>query len=49
MITSAQWQLAHESAQRYQTILTPAIWGPFAQALVNFAALQQEEWVVDVG
>lgn len=49
MITSTQWQLAQEAAERYQTILTPAILGPFAEALVDFAALQDGEHVVDVG
>lgn len=49
MTTSTQWQLARESAERYQNILTPTILGPFAQALVDFAALQMDERVVDVG
>jgi len=48
MTTSTQWQLARESAERYQSILTPAILGPFARALVDFAALQKGERVVDV-
>ncbi len=49
MKTSTQWQLARESAERYQSILTPAILGPFAQALVDVTALQSNEQVVDVG
>lgn len=49
MTTSTQWQLARESAERYQSILTPAILGPFARALVDVAAVQHNEWVVDVG
>ena len=49
MKTSDQWQLARDSAERYQTILTPSILGPFAQALVEFADLQPGERVVDVG
>lgn len=49
MTTSTQWQLAQESAERYQSILTPSILGPFARALVTFAALRPGEWVVDVG
>lgn len=49
MTTSTQWQLARESAERYQHILTPAILGPFAEALVDHAALQRNERVVDVG
>ncbi|MBW7884737.1 MAG: methyltransferase domain-containing protein [Caldilineaceae bacterium] len=49
MTTSTQWQLAREAAERYQSILTPAILGPFARTLVGFATLQPNEWVVDVG
>ena len=49
MTTSTQWQLARESPERYQNILTPAILGPFAEAVVNVAALQAGEAVVDVG
>ena len=49
MTTSTQWQLARDSAERYQSILTPAILGPFARALVDFTALQANESVVDVG
>ncbi len=49
MTTSTQWQLARGAAEKYQTILTPAILGPFAEALVDFAALQPGERVVDVG
>ncbi len=49
MTTSTQWQLAQDAAERYQTVLTPTILGPFAQALVDFAAVQVGEQVVDVG
>jgi SAM-dependent methyltransferase len=49
MTTSKRWQLAQESAMRYQNILAPAILGPFARALVDFAALRPHESVVDVG
>lgn len=49
MIASTQWQLARDSAERYQTVLTPTILGPFARALVEFAAPQMGEWIVDVG
>ena len=49
MTASTQWQLARESAERYQSILTPAILGPFAKALVDVAGLQINEWVIDVG
>lgn len=49
MTTSTQWQLAEKAAERYQNILTPAILGPFAHALVAFANLQAGEKVLDVG
>ena len=49
MTTSTQWQLARESAERYQSILTPVILGPFAEALVDVAAVRKNEWVVDIG
>ncbi|GIK42188.1 MAG: hypothetical protein BroJett011_60210 [Chloroflexota bacterium] len=49
MATSRQWQLAHEAAERYEHILVPAILGPFAQALVEWSALQPGEVVVDIG
>lgn len=49
MTTSTQWQLAQEAAERYQTVLTPHILGPFAKALVDFARLQAGEQVLDVG
>ncbi|KAA3663245.1 MAG: methyltransferase domain-containing protein [Chloroflexi bacterium] len=49
MTTSTQWQLAAKSAKRYQTILTPAILGPFAHALVDFAAPKKNESVLDIG
>ena len=42
-------QQAREAAERYQSILTPAILGPFARALVDFAALQMGERIIDVG
>ncbi len=49
MTASTQWQLAQDAAERYQTVLTPTILGPFAQALVDFAELQAGEHVGDVG
>lgn len=49
MTTSTQWQLAQEAAERYQTVLTPHILGPFAEALVDFAHVQAGEQVLDVG
>ncbi|SFF57761.1 Methyltransferase domain-containing protein [Fontimonas thermophila] len=47
--TSTQWQLARDAAQRYEQILVPTILGPAARALVEFAALQAGEAVLDVG
>lgn len=49
MLASTEWQLARQSAERYQNILTPAILGPFARTLVEHAALEPGERVVDVG
>jgi ubiquinone/menaquinone biosynthesis C-methylase UbiE len=47
--TSTQWQLAREAAERYRTILEPAILGPFAQVLVEWSKLGPGQTVVDVG
>lgn len=49
MTTSTQWQLARDAAERYERILVPTILGPAAQALVEFAAPQAGEAVLDVG
>jgi len=49
MATSMQWQLARASAERYEQILVPAILGPAARALVDWADLQPGESVIDVG
>lgn len=49
MTTSIQWQLARDAAERYERILVPTILGPAARALVEFAALQAAEAVLDVG
>lgn len=49
LTTSTQWLLAREAAERYQSVLTPAILGPFAEALVDHATVQPGEWIVDVG
>jgi len=49
MTVSKQWQLAGSAAERYQTILTPSILGPFAKALVEFSDLRAGERVVDIG
>jgi ubiquinone/menaquinone biosynthesis C-methylase UbiE len=49
MTTSTQWQLAHEAAERYERILTPAILGPAARALGEWSALRDGETVLDIG
>jgi ubiquinone/menaquinone biosynthesis C-methylase UbiE len=49
MATSTQWQLAREAAERYEQILVPAILGPAARALVDWAGLQPGETVLDIG
>lgn len=49
MRTSRQWQLGDGAAERYETILTPTILGPFARALVDFAVLRPSERVIDIG
>jgi len=48
-MASTEWHLARAAAERYQHILTPAILGPFARALVDTAALRAHATVVDVG
>lgn len=48
-MTSKNWQLATEGAQRYETILVRAILGPFARALVDWASLPAAGVVLDVG
>ncbi len=49
MTVSGQWQLARQAAERYATILEPAILGPFAHALVEWADLHPGQTAVDVG
>lgn len=49
MSTSTQWQLNRESAARYQQIIVPTIIGPFARALVEWAAPPIGATVLDVG
>lgn len=49
MATSTQWQLARGAAERYERVLVPAILGPAARALVDFAAPLAAEPVLDVG
>lgn len=47
--TSTQWQLARDAAERYEQILVPAVLGPFAEALVEYAAPQSGDSILDVG
>jgi SAM-dependent methyltransferase len=49
MTTSTQWQLAREGAMRYEQIIVPAFLGPAARVLVDWAAVQRGETVLDVG
>src|SRR5690606_20187355 len=49
MATSTQWQLARDAAERYERILVPAILGPAARSLVEWAGLRDRESVLDVG
>lgn len=49
MATSTQWQLARDAAERYERILVPAILGPAARALVEWAGLGEGKAVVDIG
>ncbi len=49
MATSTQWQLARDAAERYERILVPAILGPAARSLVEWADLRDGEAVVDIG
>jgi SAM-dependent methyltransferase len=49
MTTSTQWQLARDAAERYEGTLVSTILGPAARALVEFAAPQVAEAVLDVG
>src|SRR5690606_1979760 len=49
MTTSTQWQLARDAAERYERILVPAILGPAAIALVEFAEPRPGQAVLDVG
>lgn len=49
MVTSTQWQLSREAAERYEEILVPAILGPAARVLVERVAPSRGDTVVDVG
>lgn len=48
-MTSKKWQLAEDSAKRYEDILVPTILGPFAKALVDRAFIKPNTTVIDVG
>lgn len=48
-MTSKQWQLANDAAQRYQDIAVPAFLGVFAQSLVDYADVKTSQVVIDVG
>jgi protein-L-isoaspartate O-methyltransferase len=49
MSTSTQWQLARGAAERYQQIIVSSFIGPFAVALVEWAAPKAGDAVLDVG
>jgi ubiquinone/menaquinone biosynthesis C-methylase UbiE len=49
MTASTQWQLAQDVAERYESILVPAILGPFAKALVDHVDIRPGDIVLDVG
>lgn len=49
MVTSTEWQLAREAAERYEQIIVPVILGPAARTLVEWSALQTGETVLDIG
>jgi ubiquinone/menaquinone biosynthesis C-methylase UbiE len=49
MSTSTQWQLTRESAERYEDVIVPTILGPFARALVEWAAPARGATILDVG
>jgi SAM-dependent methyltransferase len=49
MATSTQWQLARDSADRYEQVLVPTILGPAARALVDQVGVRPGERVLDVG
>lgn len=49
MGTSRQWQLARDAAERYEAVLVPAILGPAARRLVEWAGVRPGEAVVDIG
>ncbi|MAS38205.1 MAG: hypothetical protein CL610_29685 [Anaerolineaceae bacterium] len=48
-MSSKNWQLGDEAAVQYETVLVPAILGPFAQVLVDRANWVAGSIVVDMG
>jgi len=48
MNTENQWQLTGSAAERYERVLVPAIFAPWAADLVELAQLQDGERVLDV-
>jgi len=48
MNAEGQWQLTGSAAERYERVLAPAIFAPFAEDLVELAQLQDGERVLDV-
>jgi SAM-dependent methyltransferase len=48
-VISTRWQLARDAAVRYQDVMVPWIFGPFADALVEFVEPRRGEAILDVG
>ena len=48
MSTEGQWQLTGSAAERYERVLAPAIFAPWAADLIELAQLQDGERVLDV-
>jgi ubiquinone/menaquinone biosynthesis C-methylase UbiE len=48
MTTDNQWQLSGNAAERYERVLVPVIFAPWAAALVDLAGLRTGERVLDV-
>lgn len=40
MQASKRWQVAQNAAERYESVLVPAILGPFARALVDHSGVR---------
>ncbi|WP_353987160.1 class I SAM-dependent methyltransferase [Ruicaihuangia caeni] len=49
MATSRQWQLEHDSAVQSERYSVPAIFGPFADALLERASISPGDRVLDIG